>query len=1705
LAEFAKFVEDAAGFPLKGHAIISRAVWSSLDVDGDDALSSSEFTNAKAKMRSGDLVADPVLVYASINAKYLSSFQTTRGDANSCENFVLARTNSTAMPANSTAWNAFYEGLVPSGSSLSSVITPCASRVSISAVYAGGEVNMTKLIPLRVFDASSSRSVSLVSGSAPSSSEDDLTQFDKQVKATATNNEAVLGDCSNAESVQPRAFTFQGSWIGHAAAERFVADASTSEGTSRYIAMKATSQHCKMVRFTIVRNGNGRCIARADSARYKTGACDSSDATYFDKWDSGYTQAPLASSNSAGGYGMDSLETSASVVLSATEQYHDIVHIFDKTQEPKSKDASEVFEHTFSDLSDVEDNVIEIRHRSEMQRNFADETAAIVRGAVLFPKDWTAGSTSCGLFEATIEVSELNQQGEPEKFTTDESGWFEMALTRGKSYVFNATFPKHTICYTGRTIADAADAINCDDVSQTATLNRVGDGNYIFFTDVTRGNIDLGVYHGQCETQYSGARFKVTPINGCHPPVYVDSAEINRLGDLPGGATYWSKQVKGLPEGKFDDNNPLPANARVWPFAAMDYSIMLDSGPSVGGIGDLIAGETWKDGCATEDGDMVTFFRRRNALERLALMRDDNDWQQIRYKYHGYICVDIPDAYIPKIDGDDDKCYDPAEPAGGLTSNHFLGTSTSQVNPLSGLLSVEKSIRMMVFELHVMADGTYTKCFKKLPNNDEDTGSTGIKIRQDVSNAEDSECHPDRGGGASCDFQVTLDTEGYLEFPNAEPQMTIRAGFPNLAGNHRRTVRVEVERNDLYRSVTAIAIRELIPLGSKPRGGDGLSDDTFWATVPLDGLVYTVVHDPPGGNSYAELLSGTEFKIEYEITGMRAMTVKAGTYLDSHFGVKGKGEFGINLGYTAEASAKLVDFDTKVGGKGEAVVDGPNFKAESTIANGWDIVMTTDRAVRSSQDPALPGRAGDTILGGGIELVYKMSDILDLSDARSGGVVCLDVQSQLTWLPRKPTTYVFAVHAIEAQILPNLQFLLDTVKSPGGVSAIDQSGKPDTVAWEDYLTRKIDSWKRTLAWSSPDDVSSIAAPFTSDASVYGHELKAKMDGAGGYNDLFNADSDYSSVATELAKEWTVGMGIDLAQATPMFALAIILAATGKMFPASVPVLIVQTSLLGPSAFIQEARILPYIRKDFDESPVEGSDNEGNIPYTSSSIIHPQARSADGNPEFDDKLRDTEGEVFYSFGMSDRAASNMDSWSSGTMSFDGMSDDVSEGGAMALEATDTSRILASLTGGTGPQGMANGGDTNPPYSEIFLSFSGGGHALEFTFKSDEIIEDYNSHVAFEIDGEVSFSGGYHQEGELTASGVGVYWDDNAGIKYGWNRDFRHDRMFMWSKRGHVVTKYSLSDPEFGDKFVISVSSDKRFGTPVFSTKGGRSMCPGELGTVFRESSVYTEIPLETKMNTENLNPGQRAIFEVVVKNESPYREAGKFALRLMDGLQSSIDEIVAAAYAKAGESFSVTASDVVQEVSRVAQSTIAKDSRDVSRLETAASQASGGTAQSVADAVYTASKAAPREATELGDSTFLVNGNRFSVGDYMPLKFIGGDALSRQQSVSQMYLNLAIEPGFATRRIDYLQLRLQSLCETKMWEGANLYREPISYTQNVDPMSWSQPCPKVQFDESTISKYLYSSQSPSTSGELNLKVNNPDQYVLWPDEKSLMRS
>ena len=50
------------------------------------------------------------------------------------------------------------------------------------------------------------------------------------------------------------------------------------------------------------------------------------------------------------------------------------------------------------------------------------------------------------------------------------------------------------------------------------------------------------------------------------------------------------------------------------------------------------------------------------------------------------------------------------------------------------------------------------------------------------------------------------------------------------------------------------------------------------------------------------------------------------------------------------------------------------------------------------------------------------------------------------------------------------------------------------------------------------------------------------------------------------------------------------------------------------------------------------------------------------------------------------------------------------------------------------------------------------------------------------------------------------------------DVHHDQ--KWNKHGTFETTYVLGDADHGDKFVVKVGTDKRFGTPWFHTVGGR---------------------------------------------------------------------------------------------------------------------------------------------------------------------------------------------------------------------------------------------------------------------------------------------
>ena len=226
--------------------------------------------------------------------------------------------------------------------------------------------------------------------------------------------------------------------------------------------------------------------------------------------------------------------------------------------------------------------------------------------------------------------------------------------------------------------------------------------------------------------------------------------------------------------------------------------------------------------------------------------------------------------------------------------------------------------------------------------------------------------------------------------------------------------------------------------------------------------------------------------------------------------------------------------------------EGPTVTISGETDNGWDFHMTLDRNLESSQDPAIPGRPGDVILGGGFEIVYVRSDKVDFQSDTSH---CLGVVPIIEWKGRKPTTYVMTVFSIEYKILPELINLISVTNNETSDitdTAIDDTTSNNSVIrqmWKSRLENALDDWKRTLEWSSPDfnpeglnaledkeaEITEIESkfdamrvPFTSDDSVYGQISKpliTSVYGAYTQNDDLSPDYTAKKDWEELSEVW----------------------------------------------------------------------------------------------------------------------------------------------------------------------------------------------------------------------------------------------------------------------------------------------------------------------------------------------------------------------------------------------------------------------------------------------------------------------------------------------------------------------------------------------------------------------------------------------------------
>ena len=151
--------------------------------------------------------------------------------------------------------------------------------------------------------------------------------------------------------------------------------------------------------------------------------------------------------------------------------------------------------------------------------------------------------------------------------------------------------------------------------------------------------------------------------------------------------------------------------------------------------------------------------------------------------------------------------------------------------------------------------------------------------------------------------------------------------------------------------------------------------------------------------------------------------------------------------------------------------------------------------------------------------------------------------------------------------------------------------------------------------------------------------------------------------------------------------------------------------------------------------------------------------------------------------------------------------------------------------------------------------------------------------YDIGGEMTRS--VESEVEVTVFNVVIDKTTNAyGKHVSMSASIGHN--LAWEKDGSSGVSYALGDANVYDKFVIRILDDIRFGTPVFEVHGGYSMCPGEPGTIWRDSGLMFQIIDWPGIDNTKLVEGEDAIFEARISHEVDVQIGGPRSCGLRPG-------------------------------------------------------------------------------------------------------------------------------------------------------------------------------------------------------------------------------
>lgn len=262
-------------------------------------------------------------------------------------------------------------------------------------------------------------------------------------------------------------------------------------------------------------------------------------------------------------------------------------------------------------------------------------------------------------------------------------------------------------------------------------------------------------------------------------------------------------------------------------------------------------------------------------------------------------------------------------------------------------------------------------------------------------------CPVDTGMLTISDFIGDASDSTFM-FTDGHATWTHKAGYPNILGGgdypYQKNIQVIAEVNETGEQVTAT--EWAIVLGNRPR------NSVFTTTTPE--IPIMILRDPPGDGSYSYY--STENANSYSVSFQSSTEFTAGGSATIHMGsdwVLSAGAWGvpdveleIEMDLTASASVTQTQSDY--------------------FEQSW--TFTTTEAYNTSDDDAVVGEGGDIFIGGAMNLLYGVTDVLQINSTCQPEIV----QDLIVSPQGFATNYVYSEAHIVGTLIPSLYAVGDT-------------------------------------------------------------------------------------------------------------------------------------------------------------------------------------------------------------------------------------------------------------------------------------------------------------------------------------------------------------------------------------------------------------------------------------------------------------------------------------------------------------------------------------------------------------------------------------------------------------------------------------------------------------------------------------------------------